>query len=39
MSMPPLVRWTYDWTPDPNTREAALADYLVPRDWVSLDLG
>jgi coproporphyrinogen III oxidase len=34
MSMPPRVRWRYDWSPDPGTREAELYEtYLVPRDW------
>jgi coproporphyrinogen III oxidase len=35
MSMPPLVRWRYDWRPEPGTPEARLAtDFLRPRDWV-----
>ena len=34
MSMPPLVRWEYGHQPEPNSAEANLADYLVPRDWV-----
>lgn len=34
MSLPPLVRWTYDHTPAPGSREAALLDYLRPRDWL-----
>lgn len=34
MSLPPLVRFEYDYTPEPGSPEAALADYLVPRDWV-----
>ena len=35
MSLPPLVRWDYNWQPEPNTREAALYDVLTrPRDWV-----
>ena len=34
MSMPPLVRWRYDWTPEANTPEARLyTDFLVPKDW------
>jgi coproporphyrinogen III oxidase len=38
MSLPPLVRWDYDWAPEPGTPEAALyADYLRPRDWLGLD--
>jgi coproporphyrinogen III oxidase len=34
MSMPPVVKWRYDWKPDPGTPEARLyADFLRPRDW------
>jgi coproporphyrinogen III oxidase len=34
MSLPPIVRWRYDWAPQPGTPEAALyTDFLVPRDW------
>ena len=34
MSLPPRVRWEYGFTPEPGSAEAALADYLVPRDWL-----
>ena len=35
MSMPPVVKWRYDWHPEPGTAEAGLyADFLTPRDWV-----
>jgi coproporphyrinogen III oxidase len=35
MSLPPLVRWEYDWNPDPESPEARLyRDYLHPRDWL-----
>jgi coproporphyrinogen III oxidase len=35
MSLPPLVRWEYNWHPEPGTPEYALYhDYLRPRDWV-----
>ena len=35
MSMPPLVRWRYDWAPEPNTPEARLyTDFLLAKDWV-----
>jgi len=35
MSLPPLVRWEYDWQPPPNSPEALLyTDYLRPRDWL-----
>ena len=34
MSMPPLVKWRYDWHPAPGSPEARLAgDFLRPRDW------
>ncbi len=35
MSMPPLVRWEYDYHPEPGTAEARLYDYLKPRDWLT----
>lgn len=35
MSLPPLVRWDYDWQPVAGGPEAELqAIYLKPRDWV-----
>ncbi|MBL8435309.1 MAG: oxygen-dependent coproporphyrinogen oxidase [Zoogloea sp.] len=34
MSMPPIVKWRYDWQPEPDSPEARLyTDYLVHRDW------
>jgi coproporphyrinogen III oxidase len=34
MSLPPLVRWEYDYRPSPGSPEARLTDYfLKPRDW------
>ena len=34
MSLPPLVRWEYNWQPQPGTPEAELYDYyLQPREW------
>ncbi len=36
MSLPPLVSWEYNWSPEPGSREAELYDiFLKPRDWVS----
>lgn len=36
MSMPPLVRWEYDWQPQPDSAEERLTSYyLQPRDWLS----
>jgi coproporphyrinogen III oxidase len=35
MSLPPIVKWRYDWAPEPGTPEARLyEDFLKPRDWV-----
>jgi len=35
-SMPPLVRWTYDFRPEPGSAEAALTErFLTPRDWLT----
>lgn len=36
MSMPPLVRWQYAYTPEPDSPEALLyRDYLKPQDWLA----
>jgi len=36
MSLPPLVRWEYDWHPEPGSPEERLyRDYLRPRDWLT----
>ncbi len=35
MSMPPIVKWRYDWHPEPGSPEAALySDFLVAKHWV-----
>jgi len=35
MSLPPVVKWRYDWRPEAGSAEAALyRDFLRPRDWV-----
>jgi coproporphyrinogen III oxidase len=35
MSLPPMVKWRYDWKPADGTPEARLhSDFLRPRDWV-----
>ena len=35
MSLPPLVRWEYDWRPEPGSAEELLyRDFLRPRDWL-----
>jgi coproporphyrinogen III oxidase len=34
MSMPPRVRWAYNFKADPGSAEARLfSDFLKPRDW------
>jgi coproporphyrinogen III oxidase len=34
VSLPPLVRWQYDWEPEPGSQEARLYEvFLRPRDW------
>ncbi len=36
MSMPPVVKWRYDWKPEAGTPEARLyTDFLRPRDWLA----
>jgi coproporphyrinogen III oxidase len=35
MSLPPLVKWRYDWQPAAGTPEARLyTDFLVAKDWL-----
>jgi coproporphyrinogen III oxidase len=35
-SLPPLVKWRYDWKPNPGSEEARLAEhFLVPQDWLA----
>ncbi len=35
MSLPPLVRFEYNWSPEPGTPEAELYErFLKPRDWL-----
>lgn len=39
MSLPPVVRYVYDYQPEPGSAEARLtADWLVPRDWANQPL-
>jgi len=36
MSLPPLVKWRYDWKPSPSSEEDRLyREFLRPRDWLS----
>ena len=35
MSMPPLVKWSYDWKAEKGSEEEKLyTDFLPPKDWV-----
>ncbi len=37
-SLPPLVRWVYDYRPEPGSAEARLYEgFLKPRDWLGLE--
>lgn len=37
MSMPPVVKWRYDWKPSPGTPEEKLyTDFLTGKDWIPL---
>jgi coproporphyrinogen III oxidase len=33
MSLPPLVRWVYDFKPDPGSIEEKALEFYQPRDW------
>jgi coproporphyrinogen III oxidase len=37
MSLPPLVRWVYDYKPAPNTREAEAWKFFKAQDWLGLE--
>jgi len=38
MSLPPLVKWRYDWKPEPSSEEGRLyREFLRPRDWLGED--
>ena len=38
MSLPPQVRWQYNWQPEPDSAEETLYhDYLAPHDWLEND--
>ena len=35
MSLPPVVKWRYDWHPEPGSPEAQLyTDFLIAKDWL-----
>ncbi|TCV80268.1 oxygen-dependent coproporphyrinogen oxidase [Sulfurirhabdus autotrophica] len=36
MSMPPIVKWRYDWKPEEGSPEAKLySDFLIGKEWLS----
>lgn len=35
MSLPPLVTWKYNYTPEAGSAEARLSEYLKPREWLT----
>jgi coproporphyrinogen III oxidase len=36
LSMPPIVKWRYDWKPEANSAEAMLySDFLIAKDWLA----
>ncbi len=36
MSLPPVVKWRYDWHPEPGSDEARLYEvFLKPREWAA----
>lgn len=38
MSLPPMVSWEYQHTPEPDSPESELYEkYLVPQDWLTLN--
>ncbi len=38
MSLPPLVRWVYDYHPEAGSREADALEFFRPRDWLNEEL-
>ncbi|MFH1493411.1 MAG: oxygen-dependent coproporphyrinogen oxidase [Pseudomonadota bacterium] len=37
MSLPPIVKWRYDWKPEVGSAEARLySDFLIGRDWLGV---
>jgi coproporphyrinogen III oxidase len=36
MSLPPIVKWRYDWKPEPGSPEARLtSEFLIAKDWLA----
>ena len=36
MSMPPIVTWRYNWSPEPGSPEAKIYQAIKPRDWLGM---
>lgn len=36
MSLPPVVRWHYDWQPEPDSPEARAVWFFHPHNWLDL---
>jgi len=37
LSMPPIVKWRYDWKPEAGSAEAKLySDFLIDKNWLSI---
>src|SRR5262249_4008216 len=39
MSLPPVARWRYDYTPRDGSAEAKLYEFLKPRNWIDENSG
>ncbi len=38
LSMPPIVKWRYDWKPETNSPESKLySEFLIEKDWLSIN--
>ena len=38
MSLPPLVKWRYNWSPESGSEEIELYEnFLKPRDWLNIN--
>jgi len=38
LSMPPIVKWRYDWKPEAGSPEAKLyTDFLIEKDWLNIN--
>jgi coproporphyrinogen III oxidase len=37
MSLPPLVRWVYDYKPEPDSREAEAWEFFKAQDWLGIE--